>query len=158
MVLAPWVVEEMKDADLQDNRLNDRLAVLLDQLAGHPTPSIPAACGGYAEMMAAYRFFDNEKVGFENVLQPHIEATARRMADQPTVILAQDTTELDLTRPQQQVVGAGPLDGDTRSGILLHPLMGFTPGPLVPAGWLAEERLHRHRNMPPCSHQVRQVG
>ena len=124
---ALWVTEEMKDVDLQDRRLNDRLTEILDQFSGQPTASIPAACGGYAETMAAYRFFDNEKVGFENVLQPHFEATGKRMADQPVVILAQDTTEIDLTRPEQQVVGAGPLDGDTRRGIFLHPLMGFTP-------------------------------
>jgi len=126
-MLAPWVIEEIKDVDLEDKRLNSRLAVLLDQLGGHPTASIPAACGGYAETMAAYRFFNNEKVGFENVLQPHIESTAKRMAQQPVVILAQDTTEIDLTRPEQQVVGAGPLDGNARRGAFLHPLMGFTP-------------------------------
>jgi hypothetical protein len=126
-MLAPWVIEEMKDADLQDQRLNKRLEFILTQLAGHPTASIPAACGGYAEMMAAYRFFDNEKVGFENVLQPHIAATYRRLAEHPVVIVAQDSTEIDVTRPQQQVVGAGPLDGDKRRGVLLHPLIGFTP-------------------------------
>lgn len=152
-MLAPWVIEEMRDVDLQDKRLNDRLAVLLDHLAGHPTASIPAACGGYAEMMAAYRFFDNEKVGFENVLQPHIEATARRMADQPTVILAQDTTEIDLTRPQKQVVGAGPLDGDTRRGVFLHPLMGFTPDG-TPLGIVYAEAWARDDETPtPKSHR-----
>jgi Transposase DNA-binding/Transposase Tn5 dimerisation domain/Transposase DDE domain len=126
-MIAPWVIEETKDVDLQDKRLNDRLAVILDLLGGHPTASIPAACGGYNEMMAAYRFFNNDKIGFENVLQPHIAATARRMAEHRVVILAQDTTEIDLTRPERQVVGAGPLDGDVHRGALLHPLMGFTP-------------------------------
>jgi len=126
-MLAPWVIEETKDVDLNDKRLNNRLAVILGLLGGHPTASIPAACGGAAELAAAYRFFDNGKVGFENVLQPHIEASSRRMAQQPVVILAQDTTEINLTRPEQQVVGAGPLDGGTRRGALLHPLMGFTP-------------------------------
>ncbi len=126
-MLAPWVIEEVKDVDLKDKRLNNRFAEVLDQLGGHPTASIPAACGGNAEMVAAYRFFDNKKVGFENVLEPHIESTWKRMAQHPVVILAQDTTEIDLTRPQQQVVGAGPLDGDTRRGAFLHPLMGFTP-------------------------------
>jgi hypothetical protein len=139
------VSEETKDVDLQDKRLNDRLSVILDQLAAHPTASIPAACGGYAEMMAAYRFFDNEKVGFENVLQPHVEATDKRMADQPVVILAQDTTEINLTRPQQQVEGAGPLDGDTRRGAFLHPLMGFTPdgtplGILYAEAWTRDDQ------------------
>ena len=34
-MLAPWVIEEMKDAELGDKRLNDRLGVILDQLGGH---------------------------------------------------------------------------------------------------------------------------
>lgn len=38
----------------------------------------------------------------------------------------QDTTEIDLTRPAQQVEGAGPLDG-ARRGALLHVLHAFTP-------------------------------
>ena len=126
-MLAHWIVDEMKEAKLSDKRLNDRLMAILDQLAGKPTASIPAACGGYAEMMGAYRFFNNDHVDFENVLEPHIEATTRRMAELPVVILAQDTTEIDLTRPEQQVVGVGPLDGGTRRGFFLHPLMGFTP-------------------------------
>lgn len=56
-MLAPWVIDEMKNVDLKDKRLNDRFGQLLSQLGGQPTASIPAACGGYAEMAAAYRFF-----------------------------------------------------------------------------------------------------
>jgi hypothetical protein len=143
-MLAPWVIEETKDVDLHDKRLNERLAVLLGQLGGKPSASIPAACGGYAEMMAAYRFFNNEKVEFENVLQPHIESTAKRMAEHAVVIMAQDTTELDWTRPEQQVNGAGPLDGDKRRGALLHPLIGFTPdgtplGTVYAEAWTRED-------------------
>lgn len=124
---AAWVSDEMENVDLKDERLNRRFGEVLLQLGGHPTASIPAACGGYAETAAAYRWFDNPKVNFHNVLQPHIKATRRRMADQPIVILAQDTTEIDLTRPEQQVEGAGRLDGGSRRGALLHPLHGFTP-------------------------------
>ena len=137
-MLSLWVVEEMKHADLNDRRLNERLRVILDQLGGRPTSSIPAACGGYAEMVAAYRFFDNDQVCFENILQPHIESTRVRIAAQPVVILAQDTTEIDLTRPDQQVVGAGPMDGCHRRGAFLHPLMGFTPDG-TPLGMLYAE-------------------
>ncbi len=76
-MVATWVIEEMKDVNLEDKRLNSRLAVIVDQLGGHPTTSIPAACGGYAETMAAYRFVDNEKAGFESILQSHMGATWR---------------------------------------------------------------------------------
>jgi hypothetical protein len=135
-MLAPWASEEMKTAKLPDKRLNERLAIVLSQLAGQPTASIPAACGGYAETAAAYRLFENERLSFEDVLQPHIDATRRRVAEQPLVILAQDTTELDFTRPQQQVVGAGPMDGSKRRGAFLHPLHAFTPDG-VPLGTVA---------------------
>lgn len=142
-MLASWIVEETKEADLPDKRLNDRLKVILDQLAGKPTASIPAACGGYAEMMGAYRFFNNQKVDFKNVLQPHIESTTKRIAEHPVVILAQDTTEIDLTQPEQQVVGAGPLSCDTQRGLFLHPLIGFTPDG-TPLGVVYAQAWARH--------------
>lgn len=40
-------------------------------------------------MEAAYRLFANEKVTFTQALQPHIDATERRIAEQAVVILAQ---------------------------------------------------------------------
>ena len=126
-MLAPWAVEEMKTADLNDKRLNDRLAIVLSQLGAHPTASIPAACGGWAETTAAYRFFDNEKTTFQNILQPHIDCTHTRIASQRVVLLVPDTTEVDVTRPQQQVLGVGPLDGSSRCGVFLHEMHAFTP-------------------------------
>lgn len=126
-MLAPWVVDEMKTVELEDERLNRRLQQVLSQLAAKPTASIPAACGGHAEMTGAYRFFNNDKVGFHGVLQPHSDATRIRIAAQPVAIFVPDTTEIDLTRPAQQVEDAGPLDGDTRRGVFLHLMHAFTP-------------------------------
>lgn len=115
-MLSPWIVEEMETAALSDKRLNERLRQILSQLSARPTASIPAACGGREEMVAAYRFFENEKATFEKLLQPHRDATQKRMAAQATVILAQDTSEVDVTRPEQQVAGAGPLEGGPQRG------------------------------------------
>ena len=126
-MLAPWVKEEMKDADLNDVRLNERLMSILSALSERPTASIPAACGGFNEMIAAYRFFDNEKVTYDRVLEPHAKRTLERIAEQPVALLVQDTTEMDFTRPSQQMAGAGSLDGSARRGAFLHPLAAFTP-------------------------------
>ena len=104
-------------------------------------------------MVATYRLFENDKVRLENVLQPHIDATRIRIAAQPVVILAQDTSELDLTRPQQQVRGAGPLDGGPRHGVLLHLLHGFTPDG-TPLGTLAAQVWARE-NLPLPSKEER---
>ncbi|SEI83665.1 Transposase DNA-binding, partial [Azotobacter beijerinckii] len=90
-----WAEEEMQTADLGDERLNVRVAKVLERLGAHPGSSIPAACRGWAETMAAYRFFDNEKATFETVLTPHRDATLQRMECCPVVLLVQDTTEFD---------------------------------------------------------------
>lgn len=46
VMLMPWAIDEMKNVDLKDKRLNDRLTAVRAQLGGHPTASVPAACGG----------------------------------------------------------------------------------------------------------------
>ena len=42
------------------------------------------------------------------------------------MLLVQDTSELDLTRPHSEVVGVGPLQHGNRCGALLHLMHGFT--------------------------------
>src|SRR5438270_1892854 len=110
-MIAPWAKEEVATADIGDVRLDARVAMLLSALGSRPNLSIPAACRGRAEMKAAYRFFDNDKVTFAKVLGPHIERSRERVAEQAVVLLVQDTSEIDLTRPGQEVQGAGDLDG-----------------------------------------------
>jgi Transposase DNA-binding/Transposase Tn5 dimerisation domain len=149
---APWIIEEMATADLKDKRLNDRLQVILSQLAARPTASIPAACGGFAEMTAAYRFFDNDKVRFDSVLRPHIESTRIRIAAQKVALLVPDTTEIDVTRPEQQVQGAGPLDGGPRRGVFLHLMHAFTPDG-TPLGTVQAIPWTREDNKLPVSSQ-----
>lgn len=149
---APWVVEELRTADLHDKRLNARLGEVLSQLGARPTASIPAACGGRAEMEAAYRLFDNDRVTFANILEAHQEATRRRLSGQAVLVLAQDTTDIDLTRPEQQVVGAGPLAKPTRRGALLHVLHAFTPdgtplGTLHASAWARDEGPARRQRL-----------
>jgi hypothetical protein len=126
-MLNEWVAGEMQTVDLGDKRRDEGLTRLLSSMAAMPSKSIPAAVnGGHNETTAAYRLFDNDSLDFVNILQPHIDASYRRVAEHDVVVLAQDTTELDLTRPTQQVEGAGPLDGNSRFGEFLHPLFAFT--------------------------------
>lgn len=137
-----WAVAEMAKADLKDKRLNKRLVRILTRFGERPTASIAAACGGHAEMTAAYHFFDNPKVTWQKVLEPHLAATRERIKQHPVVLLVQDTTEIEVTRPQQQVVGAGPLDGPTRRGTYAHVLEAFTPDGM-PLGFVWIEFLTR---------------
>lgn len=123
-----WIDEELETADLGDQRLNHRFAEVLTALSERPNGSIPAACGGHAETMAAYRFFDNPKTTYEKIIRPHYEKTKQRIAAHDVVLFVQDSSTIDLTKPEQQVQGTGPVgDGKNRRGAILHLLESFTP-------------------------------
>jgi hypothetical protein len=138
---AIWAQEEVAHAELGDLRLNARFQLLLSDLGARPNLSIPAACQSRNEMEAAYRFFDNPKVTFDKILQPHRDQTVQRLESHAVVLLPQDTTEIDLTRPEQQVAGVGTLDG-SRQGVLLHELHAFTTTG-IPLGTVAAEIVNR---------------
>jgi hypothetical protein len=122
-----WIDDELQTLDLDDERLDRRQKRLLERFASQPQASIPGACGGWAETQAAYRLFAHPRVTAESVLQPHRDATVRRMATHPVVLLPQDTTELDLTRPRKQVHGAGPMNWEQRRGFFQHVQLAVTP-------------------------------
>jgi hypothetical protein len=123
--MSQWIHDELIDIDLGDKRLDERAKVLLERFTANPQSSINAACHGWSETLAAYRFFDNDKVREDKILEPHRRATLRRMAQHPVTLVVQDTTELDFTGTE--IEGDGPLTYEHRTGFLDHSLLAFTP-------------------------------
>lgn len=137
-----WADKELKTIDMGDKRLNERCRRLLECFAEDPVASIPAACRGWAETLAAYRFFSNEKVGEAKILAAHRDATLLRMAALPVALVAQDTTELDFSA-QPNTQGLGPLNSETRVGMFAHPSLAISPdgrclGTLAATIWARE--------------------
>jgi hypothetical protein len=122
-----WTADELQTADLGDERLDRRFSLLLDALGRKPALKFNAACNGCAEVQGAYRFVNNPHVHFANLLAPHHDATRRRCRDYAVVLAVGDTTEIDVTRPHEKMLGAGPLSDEHRWGFFLHPLLVFTP-------------------------------
>ena len=120
-----WVDEEFEALDLGDPRRDRRARELLKRLAAKPTVSIPGACDGWAETMAAYRFLGNEEVEWTDMMQPHWERTAARMQQHAVVLCIADTTELDFNG--QDMEGLGPLSFEAQRGMYLHPTYAVTP-------------------------------
>jgi Transposase Tn5 dimerisation domain/Transposase DNA-binding len=112
-------------------RLKHRLKKVLDAMSRKPSLKFPAGCNGRAEVKAAYRFVDNEHVTFQAIFKPHHDATIERIREQTVVLIPQDTTELDLTRPREIMVGAGPLNDSARVGFHNHVSLAMTPERLV---------------------------
>ncbi len=119
-MVADWVEEEFRTADLGDKRVNQRLKRCVDQFAVI-AESTPHACRSGADLKATYRFVSNARVDMSKVFSEHNRASLERASQEKLVYVIQDTTEVDLTKPQQQVVGAGPLRSDKTRGFYYHP-------------------------------------
>ena len=102
--------------DLGDPRRDRRARELLKRLAAKPTMSIPGACDGWAETMAAYRFLGNEEVEWTDMMQPHWERTAVRMQPHAVVLCIADTTELDFNG--QEMEGLGLLSFEAHRAVI----------------------------------------
>ena len=100
---------------------------LLGLLADKPGRSIPDACGSWADTMAAYRLFDNERVTMERILESHLDSAIGRMKEEPVVLCIGDTTEIDYTA-MDETEGLGPLSKEYVHGLMLHPIIAVTPG------------------------------
>lgn len=121
-----WAALEMQTVNLGDERLNRRAAAVLNRLAERPQASLPSAFQGWAETLGAYRLFDNPKVTGEKILEPHRDATLKRVQQFPVVLCVQDTTELDYTS-KPQIQGLGPLTYESALGLYIHPTLAITP-------------------------------
>ena len=118
----------MSECRFGDERLSKRLSKLIDRLGQHPTLSIPGALVTRAELEAGYHFFDNEEVTPERILYTHRQRTLERIMCEKVCLLVQDTTELELTRPNRRVVRGRPFIGQLAMGSVLASARGLHSG------------------------------
>ena len=154
---ATWAEDEFGAADLGDVRRNARLVQLASVLGAQPSASLPDATDDPATLKAAYRFFDNDYVRAEAMLESHIQATTRRMQAAELVLAVQDTSYLDWT-DHPATTGLGPLAAASHQGLLVHTTLALTPE-RVPLGLLQQQvwardplvrRNQDHKQRPTC--------
>jgi hypothetical protein len=114
-----------------------RLVELATHFAQRTGASLPEACGNRARLKAAYRFFDNEAVDPQAILESHVMATSDRLAAVLLVLAVQDTTEVDWTA-HPATTGLGPLAAPPHRGLHVHTTLALTPERL-PLGLLAQQ-------------------
>lgn len=124
-MVAAWISEELEDLSLGDVRRQRRAELILDGLA-QIAESQPEAAKCTAALKAQYRFIANPSVSQEAILDAHHQAAIRRTTQYPSVILIQDTTTVEVTKPHCQVEGAGPLESEEKRGFFLHPLYALS--------------------------------
>jgi len=106
-----WAQEEFAFANLGDPRLSKRLVNVATNLAANPGGTLPQAFPEWAELKAAYRFFDNRSVDFKKVLQPHMERTRLACREPGEYLVIEDSSTLDFSRHRRTqdlgVIGDG---------------------------------------------------
>jgi len=146
-----WAEQEFGACELGDERLTRRLVRIITAQAAHPGASHTQAAGGDAhQAKATYRFLENDRaqIDIANILQTHRTQTLRRCKAHPTVLVVQDTCELNFSsRPHCEGLGqtkANQTGAKTRS-LNLHSSLALEAESGLPLGVL---RLHGYAPEP----------
>jgi hypothetical protein len=123
---ADWAQEEMAGVALGDQRLNERAQRMLRQRWARPANSFYRSFGSASEAKGAYQLLENPRyeITLASLLAPHQQQTARRMAAERVVLLAQDTTALSYNS-LRQTTGLGSIGEGHSRGLFLHSLQAF---------------------------------
>ncbi len=106
---AGWAEREYARSAHSDTRIRDRIAMMGAAWEKNAGRKVPEMFPGATERRAAHRLLSNPDVGMEDILEPHLEATAERGRREPVVLAIQDTTMLNYN-------GLGSSQGRERLG------------------------------------------
>jgi len=152
-----WAKRTFGRSQLKDLRRTARAVKVATRMAENASASLPAQMQTWKETIAVYRLLGEADVTFEALMQPHWQETRERIAAQPVVLLAQDTTEIDLSRHPHST-GLGQVGNERGRGLYLQTVLAILPhsGAVIgcalqepwvrvpaPAGETRSQRRHR---------------
>jgi transposase-like protein/transposase Tn5 family protein len=144
-----WINVETNTADFGDKRLTKRFERILSKVMDAPSKSIPSTFKSWDEILAAYRFFNQEKINPKEILSSHFDATLNRIKDEKIVLIPQDTSEIDFSH-RNPIAGMGYLNSEERQGFYIHPSLAITPEKLclgvIDFKYWAREKLGSRKN------------
>jgi len=147
-----WAEEEFGGASLGDKRLSRRLVEMGRDFYARPQASIPQACGSLSRIKAAYRWLASPMINLQAILEPHHEATTRRISKEKVVLAAQDTTSFNYSGlPASDGLGPIGTTAEGPQGIIMHDTMAFTVeglplGLIDVQAWARDPDLHGQKS------------
>jgi hypothetical protein len=97
---ADWAEQEFGLCELGDERLTRRLVKMAWDQAAQPNASYSQAAGGNRHQLKGYyRFLNSQRqeLNPESILESHRAQTIRRMKNESTALIVQDTTDLNFS-------------------------------------------------------------
>ncbi len=120
-----WAVETFGTAELGDLRRTDRLVKMATAIAENPSASLPESMRNWADTLGAYRFLDNASITHEQIMEPHWMATRQEALQRSRVLLAADTTDINLSS-HEAAEGLGPIGrGNKAHGFFVHTVLAM---------------------------------
>jgi Transposase DNA-binding len=114
-----WARRSFAGAELGHGARTKRAVKIAASLVAAPRASIPEACGG-SEAKRAYEFLSNAKVTHSALLSGPVKETLRACAEEPSLLLVQDTTAPSFGGRVRRD-GLGPInDSPSAQGMLVH--------------------------------------
>ena len=165
-----WVEQQFDNCQLGDLRRTKRLVKVAMAMVDCPDASLPQQNVQWADLKAAYRFFDNEEVTFKRIAQEHWDQT--RHTRSRRCLLISDTSDIDLFT-HKATTGLGMLGSGVGRGMQLHNCLMYdcdqqqilgTAGALLyyrkhkPKNETRTQRLNRRRESSVWGEVVDQVG
>jgi hypothetical protein len=121
-----WSVYLAGQADFPDGRLNTRLALVLRSLADRPLDAFPQATGSASQAKGLYRFLSNERLQFDDFLQPLVDTTVEACGGLPTLLSIQDTSAASYPT-LSQTTGLGKVNDSDVLGLHVHSTIAVEP-------------------------------
>lgn len=114
----PALSLEFAGARLGDPRRNRRLERMAEAFADSPRGTLPLTMADGASLEGAYRFLGNDAISWEQILEPHFQATVARARRFETSFAIHDTSEFRFSGEVARE-GLGPL-GSAGQGFFGH--------------------------------------
>lgn len=144
VVPGEWAQMEFSQCDLGDKRRTERLIQAAAQVLSRPDASTPEQFESWSDCKALYRLMDCEDVSFEAITGPHYERTKRSGAPGSTLLILNDTTEINYGGGRQ-ARGLGLVARNRGRGFFLHSALMRDPCSQQVIGLAGQEIFSRHR-------------
>ncbi len=126
-----WIKTQFENSNLGDKRLNKRIQKIASNMMKKPRASINMQSENWSQAKGAYRFFDNDKVSFQKIIEPHINNVKSLANSLRTVLVIQDTCYIGYGH-HSSVQDLGHIGKEGTSGIILHNSIAVNPNGVAP--------------------------
>jgi hypothetical protein len=113
-----WAEAHFGGCEFGDKRLTKRLVAYAASAVPRPDAATPQQTRQWKDCKATYRFMDNPKVSFEQIVEPHCRRTREHAATGVWLSLC-DTTEASFSI-KRTIEGLGPVGNGGGRGFFLH--------------------------------------